>query len=74
MANEHKEREAQVKEWEFGLNEHSTWYWQAVDRETRVVIEQARKDFVTLFLCVKDAERHHYTLPNERDAWYGIPV
>ena len=50
--------------WQFKLNEQSGWHWECVDPDTRLVLEHSHSDFSTLFLCVRDAERHGYTLPS----------
>ena len=47
--------------WEFKLN--GAWYWQRVDSETHLVLEQSDEEFSTLLQCVKDAHRHGYTVP-----------
>ena len=64
---------AYATNWEFRLNDRLAWYWRALDRDSGRVLEPPG-EFPTLFACVKDAERHGYRMPLDRDAWYGIPV
>lgn len=49
--------------WAFKLNERSAWYWERVDQQTPVLTERSREEFATLFLCVRDAEKHGYAVP-----------
>ena len=48
--------------WEFRLNELGTWYWHCVEPANETVLERSEHDFSTLFLCVRDAEKHGYKL------------
>ena len=52
-----------MDKWHFKLNETSAWIWERVDEDTAMVMERCNADFSTLFLCVRDAEKHGYRVP-----------
>lgn len=53
-----------MDKWHFKLNERSAWYWDRVDDKTSSLAKRSDDEFTTLFLCVRDAEKHGYTVPH----------
>ena len=61
---------AEFGKWVFMLTDASRWEWRHLSRGTGAELARAAETFATLHVCIANAQRHGYMLPNQN----GLPT